>query len=108
ARQLVRGWALPALAGLLVALDGISFTTGRAAMIDVFLALHSTVALTAVLIALRFRDRAGVVRACQWACGVAGGLALATKWNAVYQVAICLVAFLGIAALAPPRPHRVR
>ncbi|MGH9188262.1 MAG: phospholipid carrier-dependent glycosyltransferase, partial [Acidimicrobiales bacterium] len=42
ARQVVAGRGLAALAGGLVALDGIAFTTGRVALLDGFVALFLT------------------------------------------------------------------
>jgi dolichyl-phosphate-mannose--protein O-mannosyl transferase len=98
ARQIVAGHVLPALAGGLVALDGISFTTGRVAMIDVFVAVFITAALWFVLMAFRDPANERRVRMCQWGVAVSLGLGVATKWSAGFVLGTCLVLFLVIQA----------
>ncbi len=71
ARQVVPGRLLPALAAGAVALDGVSFTTGRSAHLDVFLALFTTAAITLTLVALKDPTNRRRVRWCQLAAGVA-------------------------------------
>ncbi|MEY2406256.1 MAG: dolichyl-phosphate-mannose-protein mannosyltransferase [Acidimicrobiaceae bacterium] len=94
ARQIVAGHLLPALAGGLVALDGISFTTGRVAMIDVFVAVFVTAAMWFVLMAFRDPTNTRRVTLCQWGVAVSLGLGIATKWNAAFVLGACLVFFL--------------
>jgi dolichyl-phosphate-mannose--protein O-mannosyl transferase len=101
ARQIVAGYLLPLLAGGLVALDGISFTTGRVAMIDVFVAVFITAALLFVLMAFRDPTNARRVRLCQWGVAVSLGLGVATKWSAGFVLGTCLVLFLYLHARSP-------
>jgi dolichyl-phosphate-mannose--protein O-mannosyl transferase len=100
ARQIVAGHLLPAIAGGLVALDGISFTTGRVAMIDVFVAVFITAALWFVLMAFRDPANERRVRLCQWGVAVSLGLGIATKWSAGFVLGTCLVLFLVLHARA--------
>ncbi len=67
ARQLVRGHVIPALAAGAVALDGVSFTTGRVGMLDVFLALFTMLAVTFTVFALRHPENQRRVNWCR--CG---------------------------------------
>ncbi|MGQ0615644.1 MAG: phospholipid carrier-dependent glycosyltransferase [Acidimicrobiia bacterium] len=108
ARQLVAGRTLPALAGGLVALDGISFTTGRAALIDVFLALFTTAALLFTLTAFRHGHDARRVARCEWAVALCLGLGLATKWSALWVLLGCMLAFLVLHGSGPRRAHQGR
>lgn len=99
-------------AGLLLALDGLHFVMSRIALLDIFLAFF-TVAAVACLVADRdwFRarladhlDRTGLLdlggrfgpalwwRPWRLAAGVCWGLALGTKWSAIYlMAAFCLL-----------------
>ena len=96
ARQLVRGHLIPALAGAAVALDGVSFTTGRVGMLDVFLALFTTLAITFTVFALRHPENARRVRWCRWGAALSLGLGLTVKWSAVYLLLAVLLAFLWV------------
>jgi dolichyl-phosphate-mannose-protein mannosyltransferase len=108
ARQVVSGRALPALAAGGVALDGISFTTGRTAHLDVFLALFTTAAITLTLVAMRDPTNDRRVRWCQLGAGAALGLGLTVKWSAAFMVLGILLAFLWIHARRPLAPGHGR
>ena len=101
ARQLVRGYFLPALAGAAVALDGVSFTTGRAGMLDVFLALFTTAAIAFTVFALREPENRRKVRWCLWGAAVMLGLGLTVKWSSAYLLIAVLLAFLWINGRQP-------
>ncbi len=101
ARQLVRGYFLPALAGAAVALDGVSFTTGRVAMLDVFLALFMTIAIMCTVFALTHRDNPRVVKWSRLGAAVSLGFGLTVKWSALYLLIAVLLAFLLVAAKQP-------
>ena len=94
ARQLVRGHLIPALAAGAVALDGVSFTTGRVAMLDVFLALFSTSAIMFTVFALRHPENERRVIWCRWGAALSLGFGLTVKWSAVYLLLAVLLAFL--------------
>ena len=104
ARQLVRGHWIPALAAAAVALDGVSFTTGRVGMLDVFLALFTTSAITFTVFALRQPDNERRVRWCRWGAALSLGLGLSVKWSAAYLILAVLLAFLWLNA----RQHKGR
>jgi len=108
ARQIVRGVLLPGLAGLAVALDGVSFTTGRVAMLDVFLALFTTAAITFTLAALRHRDNRRAVNRCRLGAALALGLGLTVKWSAAYLLIGVLLAFVLLDARDPAGPRQGR
>ena len=109
ARRMTGSTLLGAVAGGLLALDGLHFVQSRVAMLDVFLVLFTTAAF-ACLVAdrdpVRRRlartpddDLAGRgprlgLRPWRLAAGVMLGAALATKWSGVYSVAaVVLLAF---------------
>ncbi len=106
-RRVSKSTLIGGLAGLLLALDGLEFVMSRTALLDIFLAFF-LVAAVACLAADRdwFRNRladhlvrrdladlgnrfgpALVVRPWRIAAGVSFGLALGTKWNALYPLA---------------------
>ena len=106
-RRVSRSTVLGGLAGLLLAFDGLAFVMSRTALLDVFVAFF-TVAAVACLAADRdwFRSRladhlqrsgvpdlgrrfgpALVVRPWRIGAGLCFGLALGTKWNALYVLA---------------------
>ena len=106
-RRVSRSTLVGGLAGLLLAVDGLAFVMSRTALLDVFVAFF-TVAAVACLAADRdwFRGRladdlvrrgvpdlgrqfgpALLVRPWRLAAGVCWGLALGTKWNALYVLA---------------------
>jgi dolichyl-phosphate-mannose-protein mannosyltransferase len=105
ARQLVRGHFIPALAAGAVALDGVSFTTGRVGMLDVFLALFTMLAVTFTVFALRSPGNRRRVNWCRWGAALSLGLGLTVKWSAVYLLLAVLLAFLWVNA-KQPKGHR--
>ena len=108
ARHLFGSTVLSGLAGLLMALDGMAFVTGRTALLDVFLMMFVLAAFYCLV-----RDRRS--RRLRWLRAIAGGLdptrrrppfqipwwrlgaavllgcALGVKWSAVWYVAAFLV-----------------
>jgi dolichyl-phosphate-mannose-protein mannosyltransferase len=106
-RRVSRSTLIGGLAGLLLTFDGLEFVMSRTALLDIFLAFFVTAAV-ACLAADRdwFRHRladhlersglpdlggrfgpALVIRPWRIAAGVCFGLALGTKWNALYLLA---------------------
>jgi len=106
-RRVSRSTLIGGLAGLLLTLDGLEFVMSRTALLDIFLAFFA-VAAVACLAADRdwFRDRladhlerheltdlggrfgpALWLRPWRIAAGLSFGLALGTKWNALYLLA---------------------
>ena len=105
-RRLTGSSLLGCLAGLLLALDGLSFVQSRIAMLDIFLVLWTTAAATCLLAdrdqvrsrlaATADADLAGRgprlgFRPWRLAAGVCLGAGLATKWSAVYYLVALLV-----------------
>lgn len=111
-RRVSRSTMLGCLAGLLLTLDGLAFVMSRIALLDIFLATFA-VAAVACLAADRdwFRNRLAdhlentgkadlggdfgpplALRPWRLAAGLMFGLAVATKWNALYLIAaFCLL-----------------
>ncbi|MCW2805105.1 MAG: phospholipid carrier-dependent glycosyltransferase [Propionibacteriaceae bacterium] len=106
-RRVSRSTVIGCLAGLLLTFDGLAFVMSRTALLDIFLAFF-LVSAVACLAADRdwFRnrladhlDRTGlpdlggrfgpalIVRPWRIAAGLCFGLALGTKWNALYVLA---------------------
>ncbi len=101
-RRMFRSTLLGCLAGFLLALDGLHFVQSRVAMLDIFI-MFFVVAALACLVADRDQLRARLADAVggdlsypgpkigfRWwrlAAGVCLGLALATKWSAIYYLA---------------------
>jgi dolichyl-phosphate-mannose--protein O-mannosyl transferase len=85
ALRLLRRRAPAALAGLLVATDGLAFTLSRIGMLDVFVGLF---VVTGAWLLLVDRDDPG--RSWRLLAGVSFGLALGTKWSAALALAIAL------------------
>ena len=83
ARQLVRGHVIPALAGAAVALDGVSFTTGRVGD-----ARRLPRAVHDARDHVHGRRRCGIPRTnvdvkwCRWGAALSLGLGLTVKWSA--------------------------
>ena len=108
ARRMTRSTLLGCIAGLLMALDGLEFVLSRTGILDIFLMFFVLAAFGCVLIdrdVSRARLAEGVVRReggpagprlgiRRWrvAAGIFLGLAVATKWNAVWYI-------IGFAAL---------
>ena len=109
ARQFVSGYWIPAVAATAVALDGVAFTTGRTAHLDVFLALFSMIAITCTLVALREPARRRRVHWCMLSAGAALGLGLTVKWSAGFLLLAVLLAFIWLRARQPAEPgHGLR
>lgn len=108
ARQVVHGRALPALAGVLASLDGIAFTTGRAAMLDVFVALFTMLAVWCTLAALKRADDERAVRRYRLGAAISVGFGIATKWTVGYVLLVVLLGFLLIFTKQERRPHQGR
>jgi dolichyl-phosphate-mannose--protein O-mannosyl transferase len=110
ARILTRDRWLAFGAGLLVAVDGIAFVTGRLALLDGFVALATTAAACCLLAALRDRDRPDRLRAWRWAVAVLLGLGTAVKWGAVWTWPVATVVLVALERRVEPagRPRRRR
>ncbi|MFT3876973.1 MAG: phospholipid carrier-dependent glycosyltransferase [Propioniciclava sp.] len=108
AHRLSRSLMIGALAGILLTFDGLAFTMSRIALLDIFQATF-LVAAVAALVADRDHhrhtladamDAAGLRtlggsfgpllwrRPWRWSAGVLFGLAIATKWNSLYVLAV--------------------
>ena len=104
-RRMTGSTLLGGLAGLFLALDGLHFVQSRIATLDVFLVFFVTAAFGALVLDrdwIRARlaassdeelARGGRLGWRPWrlAAGVLMGLALATKWSALWPVAVLLV-----------------
>jgi len=104
-RRLTGSTLLGCLAGLLLAFDGLHFVLSRLALLDIFAAFFTLCAIHCLVVDReRFRERMGglvdvrvergwgPVRGLLWrpwlaASGVCFGLAVGTKWTAVYPLA---------------------
>lgn len=107
ARRLSRSTLVGAMAGLFLAVDGLSFVMSRIALLDVFQAAFTVMAV-ACMVADRdwFRHKLAdhlrsngltslggaygpllLWRPWRWTAGVLFGLAIGTKWNSVYVLA---------------------
>lgn len=114
ARRLSRSTLIGAVAGLLLTVDGLTFVMSRIALLDIFQAAFTVLAV-ACLVADRdwFRHRLAdhlrrnglpdlggsygpllIWRPWRWTAGIGFGLAIACKWNSVY-----VLAALGIAVV---------
>lgn len=91
-RRLTRRNGLALGVGLLAAFDGILFTTGRVAMLDVFVALFAMLVLW--FLAVVWTCPAGATRRLRWAglgAIAAAGLGCSVKWSLVWFLPIILV-----------------
>jgi dolichyl-phosphate-mannose-protein mannosyltransferase len=106
-RRLTGSTALGLVAGLLLSLDGLGFVLSRLALLDIFLAFFMLCAVTCLVIDRDwYRERMGrlvpdqvddpdawgpvrglLFRPWLLASGVCWGLAVGTKWTAVYPLA---------------------
>lgn len=91
-RRMTGSTIIGCFAGLLLAFDGMHFVMSRLALLDVFLAFW-LVCATACLVADRDwiadrLDRHHFVRPWQLLAGACFGMACATKWSAVYVLAV--------------------
>ena len=94
-RRMTGSTLLGALAGLLLAVDGLHFVSSRTALLDVFLVFW-LVAAFAALVADRDQVRARLaagtagVRGWRLVAGVCLGAAGATKWSALFPMGVML------------------
>ena len=108
ARRLSRSTLVGALAGLFLTVDGLTFVMSRIALLDIFQAAFTVMAVACIVadrdwfrheLADHLRrnglpDLGGrygpllVWRPWRWAAGVLFGLAIACKWNSVYVLAV--------------------
>ncbi|SDD98518.1 dolichyl-phosphate-mannose--protein mannosyltransferase [Nocardioides lianchengensis] len=104
-RRMTGSTLLGCTAGLLLSLDGLQFVLSRLALLDIFLALFTLMAVTCLVndrdwfrarlareLTAPVTDGWGPVRAVLWrpwllAGGVCFGLAIGTKWTALYPLA---------------------
>ncbi len=100
ARRMTRSTLLGCVAGLLISLDGLHFVQSRVAMLDIFLMLWILLAFACLVAdrdALRGRLAGGLsagLRPWRLAAVLCLGLALATKWSAIwYVVGFAVLAF---------------
>lgn len=125
-RRMTGSTLLGGLAGLLLALDGLHFVQSRVAMLDVFVVFW-VVAVFAALVVDRDQLRAGLAsstveelqrggrlgrRPWRLVAGVCAGAAVATKWSAVFPLALAVLLSLVWEASARrsagvARPRRV-
>ena len=108
AHRLSRSLLVGALAGILLTVDGLAFTMSRIALLDIFQATF-IVAGVAALVADRDHHRHRLADAMEargwatlrgtfgpllwwrpwrWTAGVLFGLAVATKWNSLFVIAV--------------------
>ena len=125
-RRVSRSTLIGGLAGLLLTFDGLAFVMSRTALLDIFLAFF-VVAAVACLVADRdwFRNRladhlerreiadlggrfgpALVLRPWRIAAGISFGLALGTKWNALYLLAAFALLCAGLGRRRPAAGRR--
>ncbi|MCW2543859.1 MAG: glycosyl transferase 39 [Frankiales bacterium] len=104
-RRMTGSTLLGGLAGLLLALDGLHFVQSRIAMVDVFLCFWVVAAFGALVIDRdQIRERLAArsdeelaslkglgFRRWQLAAGICFGAALATKWSALFPIAVMLM-----------------
>jgi dolichyl-phosphate-mannose--protein O-mannosyl transferase len=107
-RRMTGSTLLGGLAGLLLAFDGLHFVQSRVAMLDVFLCFFVVATFGALVVdrdQLRARlarnseeelGRGGVLGRRPWrlVAGVMAGSAVATKWSAVFPLAVLVVLML--------------
>jgi dolichyl-phosphate-mannose--protein O-mannosyl transferase len=98
ARQVVTNRWLAAMAGVLVSLDGIAYTTGRAGMLDVFVALFTMIVVWCTLAALRRWAEPRAVSRYRWGAAGAAGLGIGVKWTTGYVLLAAIIGFLVVEA----------
>jgi dolichyl-phosphate-mannose-protein mannosyltransferase len=106
-RRVSRSTLIGGVAGLLLTFDGLAFVMSRTALLDIFLAFFVVAAVACLaadrdwfrnkladhLVTARLPDLGGtfgpalIVRPWRIAAGLCFGLALGTKWNALYILA---------------------
>lgn len=83
--RLFRRWAPAALAGALVALDGLAFTMSRIGMLDVFVGMFVAAGAWLLLV-----DRDDPGRGWRFLAGASFGLAVGTKWSAALALGVAV------------------
>ncbi|MGB9375901.1 MAG: phospholipid carrier-dependent glycosyltransferase [Mycobacteriales bacterium] len=117
ARRMTRSTLLGCIAGVLLSLDGLHFVQSRVSMLDIFLMTWVLVAFACLLIdrdAMRRRladDLPTGLRPWRLAAALCLGLALATKWSALwYIIAFALLTLAwdsgALRSAGRPRPFR--
>jgi len=106
-RRVSRSTLIGGVAGLLLTFDGLAFVMSRTALLDIFLAFFVVAAVACLaadrdwfrnkladhLVAMQLPDLGGtfgpalIIRPWRIAAGLCFGLALGTKWNALYILA---------------------
>jgi dolichyl-phosphate-mannose--protein O-mannosyl transferase len=108
ARQVTADRRLAAIGAGLVAVDGLVFVMGRAAMLDILLALVVTAVATLLVAAMARPGDARFARRSAWVVAGLVGLAVGIKWAGVLVLPAALGVHLLLAwRLHPPgRPRR--
>lgn len=109
--RLTDSLAFASIAGLLLAIDGVHFVMSRLALLDIFLVFW-LLCMVAALVAdrdwLKSRLDQGLAvpwfRAWQLAAGICAGLAVGTKWSALWVVAAFGITVVVWEFLSRPRP----
>ncbi len=96
ARQVVTSRWLASMAGVLAALDGVLYTTGRVAMLDIFVALFVMIAVWCTLAALRRAGDGRAVARYRWGAAVSVGLGIGVKWTTAYVLLVVIIGFVAI------------
>jgi dolichyl-phosphate-mannose--protein O-mannosyl transferase len=101
-RRMTGSTLLGGLAGLLLALDGLHFVQSRVAMLDVFLCFWVVATFGALVVdrdQVRVRMASAMdpvdaqlgMRPWRLLAGVCAGAALATKWSAIFPIAVLVL-----------------
>ncbi len=88
--RLTKRWELGVLAGVLVGLDGIMFTTSRVAMLDIFVGLFLSAVAWFVVAAWEAQPDLTRVRRYGIGALVCLGLSAGVKWSAVFTLPVVL------------------
>lgn len=91
--RLTGSWLIAGAMGFLLAIDGVGLVMSRIALLDIFLALWLLSMVSALVadrdwLAARLdRSRVPWIRPWQITAGVCAGLAVSTKWSALWPIA---------------------
>jgi dolichyl-phosphate-mannose--protein O-mannosyl transferase len=109
ARRVTDRSDLALAAGIIVALDGVAFVTGRLALLDGFVAVTTTAAAWCVLGALADQGDPARLRRWRWAVALLLGLGTAMKWGAVWTWPVAAIVLVSLERRAAPSgPDRRR
>ena len=105
--RLTKRWELGVLAGVLVGLDGIMFTTSRVAMLDIFVGLFLSAAAWFAVAAWEAQPDLSRVRRYGTGALLCIGLSAGVKWSAVFTLPVVLGEMLVLEhrLAAPGRPR---